>query len=73
MRYEITAIMSSKLIGTYHSDFGNQLWSLAKLTKKHKGDPCALCGRSVGDVAFRPITNLGNRSVRICQRHMGES
>lgn len=68
--YMIVKIFNEMMIGTDHPEYGRQLWGLAKLTKKHKGDLCAMCGLSVGTVAFRPSTNKSNRMKRICVRHL---
>jgi hypothetical protein len=67
--YKIIEVVSKGLIRTSHSRYGKQLWALSKLTKKHKGDACAICEESIGNIAYRPITNLGNRYKRICRRH----
>ena len=68
--YEITAYPYEGLMLTFHPRYGRQFWSLSKLTRKHQGDSCAVCEQSVGNYAYRPITNLGNRSKRICTRHV---
>lgn len=67
--YNIVRCPSPGLMFTDHPDYGQQMWTLAKLTKKHIHDKCAICGLDVGTHAYRPITNLGNRMLRICQLH----
>jgi len=49
--------------------YGRQIWTLSKMTKKHKSDACAICQEIVGDKAYRPITNQSNRMKRICTHH----
>lgn len=68
--YKIIGFPSPGIMRTTHFRYGEQLWTLVSLTKKHKNDNCAVCELSVGDLAFRPMTNLGNRMVRICRRHL---
>jgi len=51
------------------SEYGRQIWAVSKLTRKHNGDKCTVCGQPVGEYAYRPITNLSNRMMRICLRH----
>lgn len=67
--YEVVKILSDGVVAINHERYGRQLWSKSKLTKRHKNDACAICGLSVGDTAFRPVTNKGNRYERICTRH----
>ena len=66
--YKIIEVVSGGLIRTSHPKYGEQVWTLVKLTKKHKGDACAICEETIGDIAYRPLTNLGNRYRRICQQ-----
>lgn len=64
--YQVTRTDFQGLITTYHPEYGEQVWSMSKLTIKHKNDECAICRRSVGDHAYRPFTNGHNRMKRIC-------
>lgn len=58
----------SGILFTEHPEYGPQVWSLVKL-RTRKGDRCAICGLRVGEQAYRPVTNRGNRMMRICIRH----
>lgn len=70
MIYKIIKIPGDGLMLISHPKYGEQIWALARLTTKHKNDPCAMCGQSIGvGKAFRPVTNLANRYERICTRH----
>lgn len=62
--YKVLKILSTGLVGMYHTKFGQQLWSQCKL-RKHT--TCIVTGQKLkpGDMAFSPITNLGNRMLRI--------
>lgn len=63
--YEFSRVAPG-LILVRHPRYGQQIWSLARLTKRRLGDACAACNRPVGPKAYRPLTNLGNRMMRIC-------
>jgi hypothetical protein len=67
--YEITGFPGSGLMLTEHPQYGQQVWSLVRLGRKHRDDRCALCGLPVGGRAYRPLANRGNRAERICTRH----
>lgn len=71
--YHIIAHLAPGLIVTSHWRYGNQLWSLSKMTKKHLGDECVICGQPVGAKAFRPVTNLSNRMMRMCAKHENDA
>lgn len=66
--YEIISVEGG-LIETEHPEYKRQVWALAKL-RKHKTSRCAICGREVGAVGYRPITNGYNRMHRICLGHI---
>lgn len=53
---------------TEHPRYGQQLWVLVKL-RARKNDDCAVCRVGFGTHAYRPLTNSGNRMIRICGRH----
>jgi hypothetical protein len=63
-------VLADGIIRTNHHEYGSQIWSRSKLTRRHKDDRCAQCGLKVGDVALRPVTNKSNRMKRICLRHL---
>lgn len=50
------------------SKYGRQVWSLARL-RSRKDNKCAVCGKPLGDKAYMPMSNAGNRMERICQNH----
>lgn len=71
--YKIIQIVNETMLRTTHFRWGEQLWVLAKM-RTHKRDACMICGAPVGDLAFRPITNKGNRMERICTgKHLDKS
>ncbi len=65
-KYNVKEILSEEIVVLESENYGVQIWSLSNLTKKHKGSSCHICGKIVGDKAYRPATNLGNRMERIC-------
>lgn len=67
--YTIVEFLSEDMMGTWHPEFGKQLWVKSKMTRKHNKDKCAICDLIVGKQAFRPLTNKDNRMMRICLRH----
>jgi hypothetical protein len=70
--YTVIDFPDSGLMLTDSPGRGRQIWSLCKL-KSRKDAPCAICGASVGDEAYRPVTNLDNRMDRICKdSHLGQ-
>ena len=60
---------ASGIIVTQHWQFGTQVWTLSKMTRKYQNDECAICNIVIGKKAYRPITNLSNRMKRICISH----
>lgn len=54
------------LYGLKHVRWGRQLWTIAKVRKKHH---CVITGELIekGSLAYRPITNGGNRYERIAK------
>ena len=56
--------LGDELFGLKHIRWGKQLWSTAKVRKEHR---CVITGKIIckGDIAYRPITNGGNRYERI--------
>ena len=67
--YFVVGYPGDGLLLTEHATYGKQVWSLSKLTRRHKGDPCAACNMPVGTHAYRPVGNPGNRMKRLCERH----
>jgi hypothetical protein len=67
--YKIVKFPGVGLMLTRHWQYGEQIWSRVRLTKRHSGDHCAQCSEPVGAMAYRPITNRSNRMMRICTRH----
>ena len=68
-RYVIKQKPSGGVIVTEHPEYGTQMWSLGRITHKHSRDDCVLYGSKIGSTGYRPLTNLGNRSFRICSNH----
>ena len=66
--YKINKVEDGLLVTT-HSTYGTQLWSQANLTKKYQDKFCVICEKRLGKIAYSPITNKGNRMVRICNEH----
>jgi len=66
MEYKLKEALSEELVVLESDKFKVQMWGLSRLTKRHRGDSCAICEENVGDKAYRPATNLGNRMERIC-------
>jgi len=52
-----------------HGQIFRQVWTASKVRKNVS---CAYCSKEikVGQYAFRPMTNLDNRSARICTSHI---
>jgi hypothetical protein len=67
--YRICKAPAEGILLIRHPAYGMQIWSLCRMTKKHKDDKCVICGLNVGEQAYRPLTNKGNRMLRICTRH----
>lgn len=59
---------ADQVLFTRHAVFARQVWMLGRMTKRKRGTPCAQCGGAIGAKAYIPITNLGNRMVRICEQ-----
>ena len=68
-RYKVAPNFTGGLLGTVHPKYGRQLWTRARMTRRHRHDACVLCGAEVGAEAFLPLTNRSNRMARICLRH----
>lgn len=64
--YRFGKRLSDGLVGLSHVLYGEQLWSLGKIRKSLR--ECKDCGEPlpIGAVAFRPLTNVGNRMERLC-------
>lgn len=71
MGYKITQ-HNGMLLTTSSEEYGEQVWSLCRL-RRHKESKCVICGKTLGEFGFRPITNGYNRIHRICVRHEGKS
>lgn len=54
------------LYGLKNRRWGRQLWSIVKVQKKHR---CVITGELIekGSLAYRPITDRGNRYERIAK------
>ncbi len=57
------------LIGLSHPLWGRQMWVLAKMRKDHN---CQITGEKIknGAEVYRPMTNSGNRYLRISKAGM---
>ncbi len=62
--YIFVKTLDEGLYGLEHSRWGRQLWVHTKVRKRHK---CAVTGVWIypGEPAYRPLSNAGNRMVRI--------
>lgn len=65
--YTVTPTTFPNVITTSHAQYGVQVWCLSSMTKRHRFDACAVCGKVVGLHAFRSVSNRGNRMMRICK------
>jgi hypothetical protein len=63
--YRFGKRLSDGLVGLSHVRYGEQLWSSCATRKARECNDCCKPLPS-GAVAFRPLTNAGNRMDRLC-------
>jgi hypothetical protein len=65
--YRVVRKLSDGLLVLLSDLFGQQMWGKGKVTKRiRETRNCVLCEGNLGEQAYRPITNKGNRYERIC-------
>ena len=66
---ESAVIMGEGVVGLVDSEYGQQVWASCK-TRKHHVCIITRLGIKKGGMAYRPITNKGNRMKRISMAGM---
>lgn len=66
--YSFIKQLGPGLVITSHPEYGDQLWSIVRV---RKNKDCLFMGYNLkGKEAYMPVTNLGNRMVRISKEGM---